>query len=254
MSDKSTGKPTSGMAVTGLVLGILAVVSSWIPIINNLSFVIGLIGFVFAIVGVVGTMRGKKSGKGLAIAALVVNLVALMVVLASQSALSAAIEDATSGSSVVGTSTSDDTEQEDDAADDSADEGSSDSETSQQASTDLAVGTTIELDDGLSVTVDSVEMGLADYDGSEIVGIHVTYVNNGDEGASYNTYDWKGEDSSGAQEYPTYYIDGTDELGSGTLAAGGTKSGTIYFEGDTVKALYFASILDDTPTAGWVLE
>ncbi len=238
------------MAVTGLVLGILAVVSSWIPIINNLSFVIGLIGFVFAIVGVVGTMRGKKSGKGLAIAALVVNLVALMVVLASQSALSAAIEDATSGSSVVGTSASDDTEQEDDAAD----EGSSDSETNQQASTDLAVGTTIELDDGLSVTVDSVEMGLVNYDGSEIVGIHVTYANNGDEGASYNIYDWKGEDASGAQEYSTYYSEATDELGSGTLAAGGTKSGTIYFEGDTIKALYFASMLDDTPTASWVLE
>lgn len=250
MSEKNVSKPTSGMAIAGLVLGILAAVSSWIPIINNLSFIIGLIGFVLAIVGVVGTMRGKKAGKGLAIAALVINIVALVVVFASQSAMSQAIDDATSGSSVVDTSTTDTTQQ-----DDAAEEDTSDVDSSQQASsTDLAVGTTIDLEDGLSVTVDSVETGLVNIDGSTVVGVHVTYVNNGDEGATYNLYDWKGEDESGAQEYPTYYSDATDDLGSGTLAAGGTKSGSIYFEEGTVKALYFSSMLNNTPTASWVIE
>lgn len=233
---------TSGMAIAGLVLGILAAVSSWMPIINNLSFVIAAVGAVFAIVGVAATVRGKKTGKGLAIAALVVNVVAIVIVLATQSAMSAAIDEATSGPSVSGVSSTDGRSEE---------EGADDGQDAQQASTDLAVGTTVSLANGLTVTVDSVDTSLFNYDGSAIVGAHVTYANNGDESASYNTYDWKGEDADGAQEYGTYFSDATDELGSGTLAAGGSKSGNVYFEGSTVKILYFGSILTDEPTASW---
>ena len=86
-----TNKPTSTAAIVGLVLGILAIVTSWIPIVNNLSFMVGAIGLVFSIVGVVGTVRGTKGGKGLAIAALVVNVLSLVIVLGLQSAWSAAL-------------------------------------------------------------------------------------------------------------------------------------------------------------------
>ncbi|MBE5023552.1 hypothetical protein INF26_01620 [Olsenella sp. DSM 107455] len=86
-----TNKPTSTAAIVGLVLGILAIVTSWIPIVNNLSFMIGAIGLVFSIVGVIGTVRGTKGGKGLAIAALVVNVLSLVIVLGLQSAWSAAL-------------------------------------------------------------------------------------------------------------------------------------------------------------------
>lgn len=86
-----SNKPTSAAAIVGLVLGILAIVTSWIPIVNNLSFMIGAIGLVFSIVGVVGTVRGTKGGKGLAIAALIVNVLSLVIVLGLQSAWSAAL-------------------------------------------------------------------------------------------------------------------------------------------------------------------
>lgn len=95
MSEQNTKQGASGMAIAGLVLGIVAAISSWIPIINNFSFILALIGAVFAIVGVVSTVRGKRGGKGLAIAALVVNVIALALVLATQSAMSAAIDEAT---------------------------------------------------------------------------------------------------------------------------------------------------------------
>ena len=87
----SNNQSTSAAAIVGLVLGILAIVTSWIPIVNNLSFILGIIGLVFAIVGVVGTVRGKKGGKGLAIAALVVNVLSLVIVLGLQSAWSTAL-------------------------------------------------------------------------------------------------------------------------------------------------------------------
>ena len=72
----------------------------------------------------------------------------------------------------------------------------------ERPTTDLAVGTTVTTTAGLSVVVDSVQPGLTNYDGSTMTGIHVTYVNNGDEGADYNIYDWKGEDANGAQQNP----------------------------------------------------
>jgi len=87
-------KPTSGMAVAGLVLGILALLTSFIPIINNGAFFLGLLGLIFSIVGLVGTMRGKKSGKGIAIAALVLTILSCVIVLATQSMFSAAIDEA----------------------------------------------------------------------------------------------------------------------------------------------------------------
>ena len=123
----------------------------------------------------------------------------------------------------------------------------------EQPTTDLAVGTTVTTAAGLSVVGDSVQPGLTNYDGSTMTGIHVTYVNNGDEGADYNIYDWKGEDANGAQQNQGYYSEGSDELQSGTLAAGGSVAGNIYFDGDFKKALYFANVFDKSAAASWVL-
>lgn len=123
----------------------------------------------------------------------------------------------------------------------------------EQSTTDLAVGATVTTAAGLSVVVDSVQPGLTNYDGSTMTGIHVTYVNNGDEGADYNIYDWKGEDANGAQQNQGYYSEGSDELQSGTLSAGGSVAGNIYFDSDIKKALYFANMFDKSATASWAL-
>lgn len=56
----------SGMAIAGFVLGIIALLTSFLPIINNFSFFLAILGMIFGIVGMVGIMKGKKSGKGLA--------------------------------------------------------------------------------------------------------------------------------------------------------------------------------------------
>lgn len=118
-------KPLSGMAVASLVLGIIALLTSFLPIINNLSFILAALGLIFAIVGIVGTVRGKCRGKGLAIAALVVNVVSIVVVLATQSMFSTALDEATDQISS-GTPTTIESSSSGDAAADAGSDASSD--------------------------------------------------------------------------------------------------------------------------------
>lgn len=224
------------MAVAALVLGILAILTSFLPIINNGAFFLAALGLIFAIIGFVGIRKGKKKGKGIAIAGIVLNVVSIVIVLATQSMYGAAIDSATNGPSASVSS-------ESQSGDDSADTNTN----------DLAVGTSITTEDGLDVSVQAVQTGLKNYNGDAITGITVTYTNNGSKEASFNTYDWKAEDAQGAQRSMTFYADSNNELGSGTLAAGGTVTGDVYFEGDVTKALYYASMIADKPTASWVL-
>ena len=55
-------KKKSGFATAGLVLGIIGICTSFIPILNNISFILGLIGILFGIVSLI-----KKASKGQAI-------------------------------------------------------------------------------------------------------------------------------------------------------------------------------------------
>ena len=84
--------PKSGMAIASLVLGIVAAVTSFLPIINNLSFILAVLAVIFGIVGVVAASRGKRAGRGLALAGIVVAVVAGAVVLGTQALYSAAID------------------------------------------------------------------------------------------------------------------------------------------------------------------
>ena len=187
MSDSNVeqAKGTSGMAIAGLVLGILAAVSSWIPIVNNLSFILGAIGLILSIVGVVGTVRGKRAGKGLAIAALVINLVACGIVLAMQSAMRAAIDDATSGM----VSTENVSVQPEDAA---ADAPAPTADDSAYAITDVQM-----TGDDYSVTISG------------------TFTNNSDAEVSYVQVSYRLLDAEGAQI-------GTAYANTNNLPAGGT--------------------------------
>ena len=90
-------KGKSAASIVALALGIIALVTSFLPIINNLSFVLALVGAVFAVIGLVGVLRGKKGGRGFSIAAVIVNVLAIAIVLGTQSAYSSAIDEATKG-------------------------------------------------------------------------------------------------------------------------------------------------------------
>ena len=237
---------TSAMAIAGLVLGIVALVTSWMPILNNGSFFLALLGAIFAIVGLASTLRHTRSGKVLALAGLIICIIACAAVLAAQQATSKAINDAVdsakNGPAVASTSAA-----PADTPDDTAD-------TTAQTQ-DLALGTSVTLTDGLSVSVDSVDTSLTKYDGSPITAVTVTYTNGGSQDASFNVYDWKAQDTQGAQRSQTFYSgDEVVGLDSGTLAPGGTVTGAVCFDGGITKALYYASMLSNGATASWNLS
>lgn len=242
MEHEQSKQRRSGLAIAGLVLGIIALLTSLLPIINNMSFFVALVGAVLAIIGLVACMRGKRAGKGLAIAAVAVNVISIVAVIASQGMYSAAIDDAMNGPQAVQES------QDEDAAEDDASESKPDDSADEKK---LAVGSSVELSNGMTVSVDEIVPGLTNYDGATLTGVRVTYVNNSDEALSFNSYDWKGESANGVQSDATYYSEATEELSYGDLSAGGTVSGYVYFEGDLSNVLYFSSPFADGPAATW---
>ena len=72
-------QPTSGLAIAGLVLGILAILGAFIPLLNILTAPFAIIGLILAIIGFLGINKGKYAGRGIAIAGIVLGAVALVV-------------------------------------------------------------------------------------------------------------------------------------------------------------------------------
>ena len=256
MTENAT-KPSSGLAIAGLVLGILAAVTSFLPIINNLSAILAVVGGILAGIALFGAIKGKNGSKGLAIAGVVLAVISFAVVLGTQSLYGKALDTALKSAKVETTSTSPATTGQESTATEQPAEQPAESAPAQEApaqdATALAVGQTANLSDGMSITVNSVQTGLPNYNDKLMTCVNVTYVNNGSKNASFNVFDWKGEDAGGAQRSYSYYSDATDELHSGELSPGGTTSGNIYFEDGTVRVLYYGNIFDDSPTAGWTI-
>lgn len=77
----------SGFSTAGLVLGIIGACTSFIPIVNNLSFVMGILAIIFGVVALI-----KKAGKGKIIASIILGILAIAITINSQKALSESLE------------------------------------------------------------------------------------------------------------------------------------------------------------------
>lgn len=214
--------PISVTAIISLIVGAIALLTSLIPIVNNGSFFFAFAGIILGIVGLVGILKKKKRSKVLVIIALAINVIAVIAVLASQSFYGQALNEVSNPTS-----------------------------SKTKGASEAKVGESLTLNNDLEITVVSVEGGLTNYDGTAVTKVVVKYINNGKSEVSYNSFDWKAENSQGAQTSTTIYSGGglgsnSDALSSGKLAAGGTVTGTLYFKGDVVKMLYSSSLISNT--------
>lgn len=76
----------SGLCTAGLVLGIVGVCTSFIPIINNLSFFMGILAVIFGLVSI------KKASKGKMIATVILGIIAIVITLGVQKTASDALD------------------------------------------------------------------------------------------------------------------------------------------------------------------
>lgn len=158
----------SGLAIAGLVLGIVAVATSFMPIINNASFFIGLVGLVLGIIGLVQTRKGTKSGTGISVAAIILNVVACIAVLASQAFYSAAIDEAFSSAGISASSSS----------------AASQSAISSQSSSSAQAASTSSTASEYEVTIDDATT-TTDYSGNPALLVTYTWTNNSSDATSF---------------------------------------------------------------------
>lgn len=77
----------TGFGTASLVLGIIGICTSFIPIINNLSFIMGLLSVIFGIIAF-----AKKDSKGKVITAIILGILAIVITINSQKALSDSLD------------------------------------------------------------------------------------------------------------------------------------------------------------------
>lgn len=85
--------PLSVTAVLAVIFGSLALLMSWIPIINNLSIILGIVGIILSIPALMGVMRNKKRSKPLAIVGAALCVVALIISIAIQAVTAKALNE-----------------------------------------------------------------------------------------------------------------------------------------------------------------
>lgn len=85
MSSHAETQQKSGLCTAGLVLGIIGLCTSFIPIVNNLSFILGVLAVIFGLVSL------KKAGKGKLIATIILGILSIAITLSAQKATSDAL-------------------------------------------------------------------------------------------------------------------------------------------------------------------
>ncbi|NEK59185.1 DUF4190 domain-containing protein [Geodermatophilus sabuli] len=86
-------KQGAGLAIASMVLGIIALLLCWIPIINNLAAVIAVVGLGLGIPALIRARRGTHNGTGMAITGLVTSVLAIVLVILTQMLFVKAIDE-----------------------------------------------------------------------------------------------------------------------------------------------------------------
>ncbi|EKF51065.1 hypothetical protein [Lactococcus garvieae] len=84
-------KEKKAIAIIALIIGILALLLSWVPIVNNFAAVLAVLAI---ILGVIAIIINRKNKKTLSIVGTVISILAMVIVLATQSMYSKSIDDA----------------------------------------------------------------------------------------------------------------------------------------------------------------
>ncbi len=136
----------SGLAITALVLAVISLLLCWVPIVNNVVFFLGLVALAFAVPALVLARKGRRSGGGMALASVIVAVLSLVGVLATQAFYVSVIDDVAN------------------AVEDSADGVVTPTENEQEEiveAQEKPLGTSAAVGDEYTVQVDAVDLNVA---------------------------------------------------------------------------------------------
>lgn len=234
-------KGSNGLATAGFVLGLLGLLSSWIPFLNILGIILGVIGVVLAAVGLAKS-KEVDAGKGLAIAGIVLGVLAVIIAVLINAVFVSAVDEAVDATTKTSVQASPDSG--DDVA--SNDKEASDEELGTTRDNPAPLGSAISGEDW-TVTINSVKtisedsIGQTPAAGSTLLAINMT--------ATYN-----GEDEQGSTAWASVKFvsaDGTtiDSLGGSTLFIAENEFDSLetVYEGASVKG----DQLLEVPEDGW---
>lgn len=227
-------KGSNGLATAGFVLGLLGFLGSWIPVVNVVGIILGVLGAILAAVGLAKSKR-VRAGKGLAIAGVVLGGLALVIGVVVNVAFVNAVDDAV-----------------DDATDTSVqtpvDSSSKDADNAEQADKKLGTSRSNPAPLGSSVTggnwtvkINSVKtakqdsLGAAPAAGHTLLVVNLTAVYNGDDPQGetpFASVHFVGDDGKaiGTTDGSTLFIDDDSFDSLTTVYAGGKVRGNQIIE------------------------
>lgn len=260
MVQKRAGIPFE-FGVASLIFGVVACLMSWAPVVGQFGLILGGVGALMGLIGLIAALVSKGRGAVLGIGGAILCAMAIVVyfqMTPKYDDLSERLSGITESMDALDALSAGNLGNVDNSSSNASNTATNTA--AQAASTlipgeysDMNVGTTASLGSGLTVTVDSVQTGLTNFDNTPVTMAAVTYRNEGDTAQAYNVLDWLGENAEGAQGAPTFYSEAENELGSGTLVAGGSVSGNVYFDGDMVKIVFQPTMSTETQIISWVV-
>lgn len=224
----------NGLGTAALVLGILALVGSFIPVLGVASIPMGVLGALLAVLGLVRISKQRANNRGASIAGLVLSVLAIItaaIVTAVSASFVTAVDDAVneSGASEVTPEESQEPEESAPTQEESAPEQeAAEQQFPGQRDGDVVVepGEPVSFG-GSEVTAGELEQRstpIGDYLCTE-----VEYDNGSDEQVSYSSLDWNLQEPGGSIQLATFTGE-DDELSSGQLAPGGSVSGVVCWD------------------------
>jgi hypothetical protein len=92
-NDVPRARPKTVAGIVGLIVGVIGLTLSWVPIVNNVAFFFALVSGILGVVGLIATRRtGKKSARWTAISAVVLTGLTIGIVLLTQALYTKAVD------------------------------------------------------------------------------------------------------------------------------------------------------------------
>jgi len=187
-SQSGTMQPTvgtkgKGLGIAAMILGIVAALMSFLPLINILGIPLAIVGLILGIVAIV-MARGKQGPIGFGIAGVVLSAIALIITIAMYGAAAAYVADNPDViDDAVDAAVSSALAEADSQSASSTSETSAASAAAAEPAPAFDEATNTFTAEEETITIDQAVLG-EDYDGAPMVSIYFTVTNNGDEDTS----------------------------------------------------------------------